>query len=472
MMSEPSIPPYIHPFTEKVLNNYSLLGSLYCEDDSAYNIVFPDMAKSNLTKLESVFKQKNIKGYVQYAHKPNKSLAIVKAVQSVDSSHIDIASSGELKSALQAGFTPNRICATGPKNTIFIKELIKLGVRISIDSISELHSIILIKKSLGDKNPTSVFARINAESLLPYKKDGRFGILKQETNQLFDILIQEKQLINFVGFAFHLNFDSAKLRPVVFEQIAHMFIDAKKRGLQPLAINIGGGFRINYVEDCTAWNIYTEEIKKSALGKRDYLGWDNGSFGFWSEEGVLRGHESYMALYHNTSPEQELADFFDMYMEGFDMTIEDFCKQFMIEIIIEPGRAVLDSAGITVAKIQDIKRTSLNNNVIILDINRSQLAVTDMTYMMNPILLPHSTGNASEHGYITFVAGNLCLDSDIICKNKVRLCRKPCIGDLICFVNTAGYFMDFSESKMLQHKIAKKYVIYEDDIDYARKDEE
>jgi len=38
------------------------------------------------------------------------------------------------------------------------------------------------------------------------------------------------------------------------------------------------------------------------------------------------------------------------------------------------------------------------------------------------------------------------MDRDLIMKRKILLAKKPTPGDLICFLNTAGYMMHFLES--------------------------
>ena len=59
---------------------------------------------------------------------------------------MDVASHGELLSALQAGFVGERLEATGPKNEKFIRLALQHGVVIAIDSTDEL---FLISKVLS-----------------------------------------------------------------------------------------------------------------------------------------------------------------------------------------------------------------------------------------------------------------------------------------------------------------------------------
>ena len=56
------------------------------------------------------------------------------------------------------------------------------------------------------------------------------------------------------------------------------------------------------------------------------------------------------------------------------------------------------------------------------------------------------------------MVGNLCLENDFIFKRKLFL-NQPKVDDLVAFVNTAGYYMDFEESESIMHDKKKKVII-------------
>ncbi len=61
-----------------------------------------------------------------------------------------------------------------------------------------------------------------------------------------------------------------------------------------------------------------------------------------------------------------------------------------------------------------------------------------------------------------FYIGNLCVSFDILQYNKQYPQLLPQAGDVICFMNTAPYAMDFKESETLMQPTAKKVALWED----------
>jgi diaminopimelate decarboxylase len=55
--------------------------------------------------------------------------------------------------------------------------------------------------------------------------------------------------------------------------------------------------------------------------------------------------------------------------------------------------------------------------------------------------------------------GNLCVANELVNPRKVVLPRKPVAGDLLAFINTAAYSMDFNESPTLYQKVAEKVAL-------------
>jgi hypothetical protein len=71
-------------------------------------------------------------------------------------------------------------------------------------------------------------------------------------------------------------------------------------------------------------------------------------------------------------------------------------------------------------------------------------------YMAEPILL-HRKGNLPLNTEGVLYYGALCFASDLITFHKTYPDHMPQAEDVVAFVNTAGYRMDFAESEMLRH---------------------
>jgi diaminopimelate decarboxylase len=60
-----------------------------------------------------------------------------------------------------------------------------------------------------------------------------------------------------------------------------------------------------------------------------------------------------------------------------------------------------------------------------------------------------------------FYMGNLCVSYDILQYNKQFPDLTPQTDDVVCFLNTAPYAMDFNESTTLMQPIATKVAVWE-----------
>jgi diaminopimelate decarboxylase len=100
------------------LKEEGLLRQLVQTYGSPLNVMLPAVAVKNYDTFLSVFESQHLTHKIYIAAKANKSQAILKRM-SFTSAFIDVASRQELIDALTAGFSGNRIEATGPKLTMY-----------------------------------------------------------------------------------------------------------------------------------------------------------------------------------------------------------------------------------------------------------------------------------------------------------------------------------------------------------------
>src|SRR6266702_1675569 len=135
--------PYLHPYVERTLRHKDKLFEVARLHKGPIHLIFPDIFHENITKFQGVFDELGIQARINYAHKPNKSKVFVK--QSLKSGiNIDVASLGELTTALSCGFTGDRIECTGAKNRDFLITALHHNCLISLDSVLELAEIIML----------------------------------------------------------------------------------------------------------------------------------------------------------------------------------------------------------------------------------------------------------------------------------------------------------------------------------------
>jgi diaminopimelate decarboxylase len=80
--------------------------------------------------------------------------------------------------------------------------------------------------------------------------------------------------------------------------------------------------------------------------------------------------------------------------------------------------------------------------------------------MLDPVIIYRSAprGRDAQPTGVFFV-GNLCLERDMIFSHLTFLDRLPGPGDIVAFVNTAGYQMDLSASGALMQRQPGKAVV-------------
>ena len=102
---------------------------------------------------------------------------------------------------------------------------------------------------------------------------------------------------------------------------------------------------------------------------------------------------------------------------------------------------------------------------------RNDLVMVESEVFLDPIVVSESEKLKEKVG--VYFVGNLCLEGDLIYKRKIFIDQIPKEGDLVVFINTAGYFMDFNyldNSKTpVTNKVAaveknNSFVFYMDDV--------
>jgi diaminopimelate decarboxylase len=71
--------------------------------------------------------------------------------------------------------------------------------------------------------------------------------------------------------------------------------------------------------------------------------------------------------------------------------------------------------------------------------------------------------NSSNESCEAFIFGNLCKEDDVLLDRKVYFDKKPKIGDLLVFVNTAGYAGNFEDTNAILQPKNKNYVCLVED---------
>jgi diaminopimelate decarboxylase len=436
---------------------------------SPLNILFPDSVSANVQSFADTLSRHRLLGRVFFAHKTSRSDSVVKKL-ATEKVSLDVASLAELKHALACGFDGSRLEATGPKNAEFIALCLMHSVVLNLDSKSELEQAITVRRQLKLEGKTRVLIRLSgfADAVAAnLSKSSRFGVPLVEVDSVLSIL-EENEEFSLLGFSFHLDTTSVQERVVAIEKCLALFDEAINRGFAPQVLNIGGGFRINYLADEHDWSNYVAALKQSVLGLGLGLGLDQGSaltwqkntFGMSVEGGVIRGNFNSYNFFEPSAGAKFLEEVLSQRIATRDdATVAEILSSNMIELWIEPGRAIVDQCGITVARVNSVRQASGGELLVSLNMKRSDLAFLDQEIFVDPVVVYKRPPSANAGSVPVFFAGNLCLEGDLIYRHATFVQKVPEPGDLVVFINTAGYSMDFSTTNSIMQPSARKVAV-------------
>lgn len=395
--------------------------NLFALFDFPANVIFVDQFISNINKFKDIFTHYFTHENIFFSCKCNKSYALLKYA-SEQNCGIEVSSNYELIDALK--YT-KKIIASGPaKDKDYLNNSIKNNVIISVDDIEELKLIKEINK------PAKVLLRIS--DLLG--KISRFGINLNQLDLCLDII--SNSLIQLEGFSFHINNYSLDDRIGAINEILE-FVEHKKIKIK--FIDIGGGIPTNY------------------CSKEDYNNFlKNNNKGMYFKKHFINDYYPYYS---------EIAD-----ENALDYILKNVYKKLNdkgIEIIVEPGRSLLKNVGVSIYEVQYLKQLSNGENILVTNGNINCLSEQwfNSDYLIEPKLIPKSV--RQKKVVFASIAGNLCLEQDMLTWRKIKFYVIPERGDLLVYYNTAGYQMDSNESEFHKIPLVKKYVVKRNDNKYV-----
>lgn len=433
--SPPSLPHRIEGLTAAILKDHreTLIG-LVASLGSPLHLVFPDEMKSRVCEFQQIYENNQLAGQIFYAAKANKSQSFLHAAAS---SRIgaDTSSVEEFTAALCAGIPGYRIMVTGPRKVARLLELAVVhDASIAIDSIGELVAV----RTLLLRAPASA-----ARLFLRYKPEkyvsSRFGMDRNEILAALE-LVADGSLGNFCGFSFHLpGYDFRDRASAAFD-CCELSSRAQALGLTVSAIDLGGGWPINYVS-AEDWQIF-----QATISQNDY------------HQG--RAPASTYP-YHGMTGDDAFERCLNETRNGAKLT--DTLKDLNIAVFIEPGRALLNQAGISLFKVIDYRTiASCNQQYGLTTIEGMSFSLSEQwfqsEFLPDPLLI--AATERPEEPVRTAIAGSSCLDSDMLTWRKIEFGCAPSPGELVGYLNTAGYQMDSNESPFHGKAIPTKIALW------------
>jgi hypothetical protein len=226
-------------------------------------------------------------------------------------------------------------------------------------------------------------------------------------------------------------------------------------------LDIGGGFRQAFAGDAAAFDEYVQAMKDGLTGRGRPLTWDGNTLGYRFEDGRVQGVPVFHKYANRVTGPESLGQLLDGVppAHGGRRTAQ-VLRDNMIELWLEPGKSLVDQAGITLASVEFVKEAADGSLLVNLDLSRDKICPAGQEVMLDPVLIYRSaprSGLADPHAGPgqragLFLGGNLCLERDMIFNHLTFVERLPVPGDIVAFINTAAYQMDLSASGALMQR--------------------
>jgi diaminopimelate decarboxylase len=192
---------------------------------------------------------------VLYAAKANGNLSLLRALGERGAG-ADVFSSGELCLALEAGMAPGKLLFNGSSKTpADLRLAVEKGVKVTVDSLDELHQLDAAAKSAG--KTAEISFRVNPALTVPTHPKiatglatSKFGIPHKEIPAAYREALSCKNIWP-VGLHCHIGSQILDIEPFIraAEVMVRIAQELTRMGVQLEFIDLGGGLGIPYHHD-------------------------------------------------------------------------------------------------------------------------------------------------------------------------------------------------------------------------------
>ncbi|MGW4758272.1 Y4yA family PLP-dependent enzyme [Streptomyces chartreusis] len=435
--SRPTLPALPNPATIPVVAS-GLAAELAYAFGGPFHYLLPDAFTANLTAMQDALAGAGVDGFVYYAKKANKAAVFVERA-AIGGVGVDVASAAELREALGHGVRGEHLMVTGPaKDPQLLRLAVTHSATIAIDALDELDQVISLALT-GRVRP----ARVLLRALPASQPHSRFGMSEDELTTALKRCLQAGDAIRMEGFSFHLSGYALQPRADLTARLVDLCLTARLQGLEASRISIGGGLPISYT-DADSWHTFLATQRPEHYHANKAFGTGD----FYPYHSPVAGADALAALLATRPQDTE-------------STLAELIRDAGIELLLEPGRALLDQAGATVFRIQGVKD---RDGYQLLTVDGTSLSLSEQwfnsEYLPDPLLIPQDQTRATATGmFPASVGAATCLESDMLTWRKIAFPHPPRVGDLLLYPNTAGYQMDSNESPFHDLPLPPKVVI-------------
>ncbi|MDP2714117.1 diaminopimelate decarboxylase [Rheinheimera sp.] len=325
---------------------------------------------------------------VCYAVKANSNLAILNLLAKLGSG-FDIVSGGELRRVIAAGGDAKKVVFSGVAKTADdMRFALQLGIKcFNVESVAELERLQQVASSLDKKAAVSI--RVNPDidaKTHPYISTGlkanKFGIDILQARDIYRLAASYSHL-NVVGVDCHIGSQLTETQPFLdaLEKLLKLIDELAADGIKLSHIDIGGGLGVTY-------------DKETPPSPADYI------------SKVVARLQSYPQL----------------------------------ELIMEPGRAIMANAGVLLTKVEFLK-PGQEKNFAIVDAAMNDL-IRPALYSAWQAIVPVEI-NTTATAAVYDIVGPVCETGDFLGKDRELAIAQ---GDLLAVRSAGAYGFTMSSN--------------------------
>ena len=332
-----------------------------------------------------------------YAVKANSNLGVLNVLAKLGSG-FDIVSIGELERVIAAGGKPGRCVFSGVSKTeTEIQRALELGIYcFNVESAAELDRVESAAKLMSIKAPISI--RVNPDvdaNTHPYiatgLKENKFGVSIDRALALYKKAELSRHLDVF-GLDYHIGSQITEVSPFIeaLEKALELISQLKAEGIKMSHIDIGGGVGIAYNEEET---INIEKYVQSVIDKVGDL-----------------------------------------------------------EVILEPGRAIVGNAGIFVTQVEYLKQNGIKSFAII-DGAMNDLQRPSLYGSYHQAIAVEDSSEGIKDTWD--LVGPICETGDFLAKDRELTLAQ---GDYIALMSAGAYGFVLSSNYNSRPRVAEVMV--------------
>ncbi len=334
---------------------------------------------------------------VCYAVKANSNLAVLNTLAKIGAG-FDIVSEGELERVLAAGGQANRCVFSGVAKTAReIKRALEVGVRcFNVESASELDRIESVAQLLNTQAPISIRVNPNVDAMThPYistgLKENKFGVDIDDAISLYQ-QANNSEYLNVQGLDCHIGSQLTEVSPFLdaLDKVLELVGQLNQQDITITHLDLGGGVGIRYDDEQTI------DIKS--------------------------------------------------YIEAM------IAKVGNIEIILEPGRAIVGNAGIFITKVEFLKQNS-EHSFAIIDGAMNDLLRPSFYNAYHHVLPIDKDANGVQASWD--LVGPICETGDFLAKGRELSLSQ---GDYLALMSAGAYGFTMSSNYNSRPRVAEVMV--------------